>query len=151
MAKVLTESLQEYRKLNPRVNETVQNVVFNEEDLNEGLNDKQKAAVKDLAAKEVLDDEDFQNYGKLISAIVKSFQLGQKGTGQGDLALKLRKKLLQDPVKYKKHILPFVKVFAVSLEQGSKARLFSWDSNKNKFIPRLGNLAKAKLGSELGA
>ena len=151
MAKVLCESLHEYRKFNPRVDETVQNVVFNEEDLNEGLSDKQKSAVKALAAKEVLEDNDFQNYGKLINAIVKSFQLGQKGTSGGDLALKMRKKLLENPIKYKQHILPFVKVFAVSLEKGAKARLFSWDSNKKKFIPRLGNLSKSKMGSELGA
>ena len=146
MTKILAESLYEYRELYKKEEE----VDPLTEELNEGLNSKQLAALEALVAKSELAEDDIAKYGKFIDKVLKSFSLAQPGTSNGDLALKYRKQIMADKVKYAPYVLKFLKTFQEWTNNKKAARLFGFNPNTKKLDIRLGKVGKAGVGTDLG-
>jgi hypothetical protein len=146
MTKLLAESLHEFREINK-----VEEIDPLLEDLNEGLNSKQQAFLSELVAKTELSAEDVEGKkGKFIDGVLKTFKLSSPGTAAGDLALKYRKQIMADKVKYSPYVLKFLKVYMDSLANKKAAKLFNFNPTTKKLDIRLGNVGKAGVGADLG-
>jgi len=142
--KIVAENLQEYRelvKLNEEKDEQLNEALF-------GLNDQEKAKVKELAAKTGLEDADIDANTKLIKSVIDSFK--PTTLGNADAAIKAKGMLVSNPKSYKQTILGFLKVYAQGLADTAKAKFYKLDANK-KLVPYLNVVKKSAVGSELGA
>jgi len=138
--KIVAESLYEYRDTNKSNNDELNEGLF-------GLNDQQKAKIKEAAGKAKLEDADVDALSteKLIKPVLDAFKVGIPGTQAADLALKAKNMMFAEPKKYKDTLLKFVKVFVQGLTDTAKAKIYSYDPNTKMLMPRLGDMQKPSL------
>jgi hypothetical protein len=139
--KIVAENLNEFRDLNKLNEEQVNEALF-------GLNDQDKAKVKELAGKPALEDADIDANTKLIKSVLDSFKPTTLGGAQ-DAAIKAKGMLVANPKSYKQTILNFLKVYTQGLADTTKAKFYKLDANK-KLIPYVNAVSKASVGAELG-